>query len=215
MVLAGQKSYSNSLFHLPFHFIIYYSLPLAPFFFGGSGLKLGLKAGRQWITRSHTTSGSDAATACGVACKACARDTTQLYRYTNQRWRPPFQTGVQIQNRCATDMRLSHSASAMQRARQEARDAFEKPLSRGKIIYEDPHWGQQSCQFFAAVHALQQINYPALPRPMDLRMRCKRWQCANFARMLHRSKVATANTFFTRVNSSPGCMFVQFAPDHA
>jgi len=49
------------------------------------------------ITRSHTTSGSDAATACGVACKACAMDTTQLYRHTNQRWRPPFQTGVQIQ----------------------------------------------------------------------------------------------------------------------
>ena len=42
-------------------------------------------------------SGSDAATACGVACKACSVDTTQLYWHTNQRWRPPFQTGVQIQ----------------------------------------------------------------------------------------------------------------------
>ena len=69
----------------------------------------------------------------------------------------------------------------MQRSRQEARDAFPKPLSRAKIIYDDRHWGQQSCQFFAAVHALQQINDPALPRPMDLRMRCKQWQSANYA----------------------------------
>ena len=88
-------------------------------------------------------------------------------------------------------MRLSRSASAMQQARQEARDALQKPLSRGKIISDDPHWGQQSCQLFAAVHALQQINYPALPRPMDLRMRCKQWQSAKYA--LISSCLADAN----------------------
>ena len=94
---------------------------------------------------------------------------------------PSFSNRRANTNRRATDMRLSRSAAAMQQARQEGRDALQKPLSRAKMSYDDPHWGQQSCQFFASVHALQQINDPALPRPMDLRMRCKQWQSANYA----------------------------------
>ena len=71
-----------------------------------------------------------------------------------------FQTGVQLQTGGLTDIVLLRSNSAMQRTRQEARDALQQLLPPTKIIHDDPAWAARSCQFHAVLHALQQVNYP-------------------------------------------------------
>jgi len=92
-----------------------------------------------------------------------------------------FQTGVQLQTGVLTDMVLLRINSAMQRTRQEARDALQQLLPPTKIMHDDPNWGARSCQFFVVAHALQQVNYPNPPRGMDLRLRSKTWLLGNYA----------------------------------
>jgi hypothetical protein len=78
-------------------------------------------------------------------------------------------------------MVILRSNSAMQRTRQEARDALQQLLPPTKIIHDDPNWVARSCQFQALAHALRQVNYPNPPKGMHLRVRSKTWLLKNYA----------------------------------